>query len=59
MSVGLREGLTDEAVDQLIVSELLNTLEDVDSPHLINALHSVIAYYSVPGTYPHGKYDGL
>jgi hypothetical protein len=59
MSMKLREALTDEAVDQLIVEECLNSLEDVDNPLLINALHTVIAYHSVPGSYEDGKYDGL
>lgn len=68
MSIGLREGLTDEAVDQLIRTALIDQLEDFESTmdedsirdsKLVEALRRVIAYNSVPGSFEDGKYDGL
>lgn len=53
----LSEIIKEERIDELIVEVLLNSLEDVDDPHLVHALHTVIAYHSVPGMYEQGKYD--
>jgi len=55
----LSEILRDEFVDELIADELKWQLEnnnEIDQP-LENALHMVIAYFSVPGTYMEGAYD--
>lgn len=55
----LSEILKDELVDELIASELkwqLENSDQIDQP-LENALHMVIAYFSVPGTYMEGAYD--
>ena len=55
----LSEILKDEFVDQLIAEELKWQLENSDcmDDSLISAMHTVIAYYSVPGTYMEGAYD--
>ena len=58
--VVLSEILKDEFVDELITNELKWQLENTDFSddlELCNALHRVIAYFSVPGTYEVGKYD--
>lgn len=54
----------DEFVDDIVVqdlkSQLLMLSEDLPELKdraLISALHTVIAYYSVPGTYMEGAYD--
>ena len=59
ISVVLSEILKDEFVDQLITDELKWQLENSDcmDDSLISAMHTVIAYYSVPGTYMEGAYD--
>jgi hypothetical protein len=49
--------LKDEAIESLIVEELKSQIETTDDPALISAMHTVIAYYSVPGTYFEGAYD--
>lgn len=55
----LSEILKDEFVDELIAGELKWQLENSDQidPPLQNAMHMVIAYFSVPGTYMEGAYD--
>jgi hypothetical protein len=54
----LREILRDEFVDQLITDELQWQLENSDmDASLTSAMHTVIAYYSVAGTYMEGAYD--
>ena len=54
----LSEILKDEFVDQLITEELKWQLENGDMDNsLMSAMHTVIAYYSVPGTYMEGAYD--
>ena len=59
ISVVLSEILKDEFVDELISGELKWQLENSDcmDDSLISAMHTVIAYYSVPGTYMEGAYD--
>ena len=58
MSVRLRDVIKEEVIEELIVNELLDSLDCcVDSPHLLHAMNTVIAYYSVPGEYENGKYD--
>lgn len=58
ISVVLSEILKDEFVDQLITEELKWQLENSDMDNsLMSAMHTVIAYYSVPGTYMEGAYD--
>ena len=55
----LSEILKDEFVDELIAGELkwqLENSDQIDQP-LQNAMHMVIAYFSVPGTYMEGAYD--
>ena len=50
--------IKDEMLDQLMVEELKYALEDIEKDRaLTGALHTVIAYYSVPGTYMEGAYD--
>jgi len=58
----LREMIKGEALDQFVIEHLKEDLdinEDTRYPdtNLVNALHRVIAYYSVPGEYEDGKYD--
>lgn len=55
----LSEIFKDELVDELIAGELKWQLENdaMIDPPLQNALHMVIAYFSVPGTYMEGAYD--
>jgi|TARA_R110000803_G_scaffold46198_7_gene97007 hypothetical protein len=58
--MNLREMFKDEVLEQLVLEHLKEDLECVipeDRP-LVNALHVVIAYYSVPGTYMEGAFDG-
>jgi len=59
VKVVLSEILKDEFVDQLIAEELKWQLENSDGmdDSLISAMHTVISYYSVPGTYMEGAYD--
>jgi len=49
--------LKDEILEQLILEELKCQVDIIDDPALINAMHTVIAYYSIPGTYMEGSYD--
>ena len=59
LGVVLSEILKDEFVDELIADELkwqLENSDQIDQP-LQNAMHMVIAYFSVPGTYMEGAYD--
>ena len=51
----------DEAIDEIMTKELdiaieLAILEKDEA--LLGALHTVRAYYSIPGTYLEGSYDG-
>ena len=58
MKVVLSEILKDEFVDQLITEERKWQLENGDMNRLVEtAMHTVIAYYSIPGTYMEGAYD--
>ena len=54
----LSELLRDDVIDEMILELLKEDLEVTEDPILTNALHIVIAYYSVPGTYMEGDYDG-
>ena len=57
--MSLREKLqNDTLVDALLLEELKDMLEDVIDPVVEKALHIVVAYCSVPGTYMEGAYDG-
>ena len=51
----------DEAIDEIMTEELDIAIElaimEKDEA-LLAALHTVRAYYSVPGTYLEGKHDG-
>jgi hypothetical protein len=51
-----------ETMDILVREELLDARKMVqemgDDPALVRALDVVIAYYSAPGTYMEGCYDG-
>lgn len=53
--------LNDQGLDHIIRSELLESLEiaiENGDEALVRALHTVIAHFSVPGTYMEGAYDG-
>ena len=55
-----RDVLKDDAMDELVREDLLESLQFAKENRdqaLVNALHTVIAYYSVPGTYREGSYD--
>lgn len=63
----IREYLTNEAIDKFMLEELDNALENAldqkapkhwEDDALIRSLHVVRAFYSVPGTYMEGAYDG-
>ena len=57
--MSLREKLqNDTLVDALLLEELKDMLEDAIDPVVEGALHVVIAYCSVPGTYMEWAYDG-
>lgn len=48
----------DEQIDDLVRDVLLQHVEMELTPQpVIEALHRLIAYYSIPGTYMDGKYD--
>ena len=53
--------LTQDQIESVVREDLVDCLglaeQDEDDPALIRALHVVIAYYSVPGTYMEGAYD--
>lgn len=49
--------LTNDQVDEIILRGLLGTVDYIEGETLKNAIHTVIAYYSVPGTYADGVYD--
>lgn len=46
-----------ESVDEIVVDVLKDDLLHVANEELRKAMHTVIAYYSVPGQYEDGKYD--
>jgi hypothetical protein len=50
--------IKEEFIDELVLWELNNMLESAEDPVVTRALHVVIAYCSVPGTYMEGAYDG-
>ena len=53
--------LTPEQVQAVTLQELksdLRYLKETDDPSLYRAMNVVIAYYSVPGTWKEGSYDG-
>ena len=52
--------LTEKARTDIVKQCLIDDLEccHADDEALERALHVVIAYYSVPGTYMEGAYDG-
>lgn len=59
--------LTDEAIHSIVLKELDDAIEmamDEKAPNyweddaLLRSLHVVRAYFSVPGTYMEGAYDG-
>ena len=50
--------IKEKFIDELVLWELNNMLESAEDPVVIRALHVVIAYCSVPGTYMEGAYDG-
>lgn len=55
-----RDIIKEEVVDEFVREELVDSLkyaEENRDQALTNALHTVIAYYSVPGTYREGSYD--
>ena len=67
-----REELDDDAVTRLLVSELLSQIGDIESDFkkyhqkksekdddrmLLTAMHTVIAYNSIPDSYENGIYD--
>lgn len=55
-----KDGCADDIVVQDLKSQVLMLSEDPEQLQdraLISALHTVIAYYSVPGTYMEGAYD--
>lgn len=56
----LREIVKDEHTDEFVREDLVQSLQFAQENRdhaLTNALHTVIAYYSVPGTYREGSYD--
>ena len=46
-----------EQASKITRDDLVNGLEFIDNSELMDAMHKVIAYYSVPGEYMDGKYD--
>ncbi len=52
--------ITEKSRDRLVRECLKDTLQycHADDAALERALHVVIAYYSVPGSYMEGAYDG-
>jgi len=59
--VNIGEILDEDFAEKFIRHQLMSALEDAQTDQdqaLANALHVVIAYYSVPGQYMEGSYDG-
>jgi len=63
----MREYITSEGLDKIVLEELDAAIEmamDEVAPNywqddaLLRSLHVVRAYFSVPGTYMEGAYDG-
>ena len=56
-----RDIFKEEAIDKIMIEELDLAIElavaEKDEA-LLGSLHTVRAYYSVPGTYLEGSYDG-
>jgi len=58
-----RDMFKDDALDDIILQDLLEQLAMLEQDGseqdatLVRALHVVIAFYSVPGTYMEGAYD--
>jgi hypothetical protein len=59
-----RDIFKDECADEIVVQDLKSQVlmlseepEEFQDRALISALHTVIAYYSVSGTYMEGAYD--
>jgi hypothetical protein len=50
--------IKEEFIDELVLWELTNMVKSTKDPVVEKALHVVIAYCSVPGTYMEGAYDG-
>jgi len=55
----LRDVFKDEFIEGIVVDFLKEDLDMNEDTNLVNALHTVIAYYSVPGEYEDGKYDNF
>lgn len=49
--------ISDESLDEIVVAALTRSLQSVEDEELEEAIHTVIAYHSVPGTYLDGTYD--
>ena len=54
----LRNIINEDFLEELIKEELMMDLEISEDNALKSALRTVIAYYSVPGEYMEGAYDG-
>lgn len=46
-----------EQVSEITRQSLVDDLELIENSELMDAMHKVIAYYSVPGQYMDGKHD--
>ena len=46
-----------EQASEITRQTLVDDLEFIENGELMDAMHKVIAYYSVPGQYMDGKYD--
>ena len=46
-----------DQIEEIIQRGLLDQVDHIESETLKNAVHTVIAYYSIPGTYADGVYD--
>ena len=57
IELNLRDFIIPERVEELVRNELLDSLEMIDDEHLKHAFQTIIAYYSVPGSYEFGKFD--
>ena len=50
--------VSDECMEEIIRADLLEHVSWETTPEETKeAMHKVIAYYSVPGTYENGRYD--
>jgi len=49
--------VSDESIDEIVVATLTRSLELAEEEELKEAMHKVIAYFSVPGSYLGGAYD--